>query len=1154
MARRTVTRPTDPPSREIADDLSAAGFTNARIAGRGGFGVVYRCLQPALDREVAVKVLRAGRDETDRLRFLREQQAMGRLSGHPNIVHILEAGVTRSGFPYIVMPFHARGSLDTRLRRRGPCEVDEVLDLGIKIAGALETSHRASVLHRDLKPSNILLTEYGQPQLTDFGIARLADRDDTTRGLVLGTPAYTAPEVLRGESPSVLSDVYGLGAVLFAALAGRPAYGRRKNEDLVAQLLRITTEPIPDLRAQGIPEPLWTVIARAMAPTPADRYATAREFGEALRQAGLELGYPVPEVPVPLFADIDGPALTESDSSTDTSEYPHLDTRADGSDSGRPPVITAKYRPPVLAHATVPRTRLLARLTTGNRARLILIHGPAGYGKTVLAAQYVQAAETTGGKTAWLAIDEDDNTPAWFLSHLVDAISVTFPGLGNELTRTLEEYGEGAERYVLTTLINRAHTTDEHIRIVLDDWHRITNPASRAIAQFLIDNGCHHIQLVVTSRTRRYLPLSSLRVKNELIEIDAAALRFDIDESRELLTGGTGLPIDDTDVAELEETTDGWVAALQLASLALREHDDPRAAIRQFSANHRELGEYLAENVLDSLDPDLLDFLLATSVSERICASLAAALTGRRHTQSMLEDIEERDLFLTRLDPEGQWFRYHNLFAHFLRRRLERQESDRCDDLHRRAAAWFAERRMFSPAVDHFLAAGDESEAIDLVEREGYDLLEQSKMSTLLGLAAKLPVTTRRQRPDLQLALAWAHALLHHRAPANTALASIDAALPAGAGPDGDVADIRAETGLIRASMNVLDDQLEGVDEAVGACMVRAERLRPWVLSGVAAVASFREIQRFAYDEAREWQRWARPHHRRTKGPFSVIYGYILDGVAAREQLDFDAAEASFRHAMGLARASDEDRSYGSRLSGALLGELLYERGNVDEAQRLLDDTYNLGAEGGIVEIMLATYVVGARAKHALGQDDQAAERLDEGERLAQALNLPRLAAHITAERIRSGIGASALSADSFPAEMPHDLPDGIVQVTAEKTEEAAIRALLAVGTTDTRNAACRRARALAGSIDATTRPRAELDARLLLAECLAASGSLAEAEELLLPILDRCARLGLVQPVLDAGSGVQHIVRRLGTTARGDVDPVVVPFLDRLHMSPLTE
>ncbi|WP_239582295.1 serine/threonine-protein kinase [Gordonia rubripertincta] len=609
MARRAVTRPPDPPSREIADDLSAAGFTDARVAGRGGFGVVYRCRQPALDREVAVKVLRTGGVETDRVRFLREQQAMGRLSGHPNIVHILEAGVTRSGFPFIVMPFHVRGSLDTRLRRRGRCDVADVLDLGIKMAGALEISHRASVLHRDLKPSNILLTEYGQPQLTDFGIARLADREDTSRGLVLGTPAYTAPEVLRGDPPSVSSDVYRLGATLYAALTGRPAYGRRKNEDLVAQLLRITTDPLPDLRAQGVPEPVWAAIARSVARPPSDRYATALEFGEALRQAGLELGLPVADVPVPLLADIDGPSRIDTDSSIDTSGYLHLDSPGSTSDSGRPPVVTTKYRPPVMAHPMVPRTRLLARLAIDNRARVILIHGPAGYGKTVLAIQYVQAAEATAGKTVWLAIDEDDNTPAWFLSHLVDAISVALPGLGTELTRTLEEYGEGVERYVLTTLINRAHTTDEHIRVVLDDWHRITDPASRAIALFLIDNGCHHLQLVVTSRTRLHLPLSRLRVKNELIEINATALRFDIDESRELLSRGTGLSIDDTDVAELEETTDGWVAALQLASLALREHHDPRAAIRQFSANHRELRTYLAENVLDSLDPDLLDFL-----------------------------------------------------------------------------------------------------------------------------------------------------------------------------------------------------------------------------------------------------------------------------------------------------------------------------------------------------------------------------------------------------------------------------------------------------------------------------------------------------------------------------------------------------------------
>ncbi|MEO9328978.1 protein kinase domain-containing protein [Gordonia aurantiaca] len=1155
MARRTITQPVDPPPREITDDLGAAGFTDARVTGRGGFGVVYRCRQPSLDRDVAVKVLRAGREETDRVRFLREQQAMGRLSGHPNIVHVLEAGVTRSGHPYIVMPFHARGSLDTHIRRNGRLAVAEVLDVGVKMAGALETAHRANVLHRDLKPANILLTDYGQPQLTDFGIARLADRDDTTRGLVLGTPAYTAPEVLRGDPPSVIADVYGLGATLYTALAGRPAYGRRKGEELVAQLLRIATEPVPDLRDRGIPEPVCRVITRALSRDRTERYATAGEFGEALRRAGLEIGLTVAEVPVPMI-DVDDHVTPEQPTNTsiDTSEYLRPGGRDDDSAAGssRPPVVATKYRPPVMAHAMVPRNRLLQRLTADTRARLVLIHGPAGFGKTVLAIQYAQMLEESEGKTAWLAIDEDDNTPAWFLSHLVDAISVALPGLGTELTQALEEHGEGAERYVLTALVNRAHSADEHVRVVLDDWHRITNPASRAVALFLIEHGCRHLQLVVTSRTRLHLPLSSLRVRNELIEIDARALRFDIDESRELLISGTGLPIDDSDVAELEETTDGWVAALQLASLALRDHDDPRAAIRQFAANHRELGDYLAENVLGNLDPDLLDFLLATSVSERICASLAAALSGRRHTQRILEDIEERDLFLTRLDAEGQWFRFHHLFADFLRRRLEREDPDRADGLHRAAAAWFAERRMLSAAVDQYLAAGDEAEAIDLVEREAFDMLEQSKMSTVLGLAAKLPTTARRQRPDLQLAIAWAHALLHHRAEANAALAFIGAGLPSD--PDDDdeeAADVRAETALIRAAMLVLDDQLEGIDEALEACLVRADRLRPWLLGGIAAIASFREVQRFEYDEAREWLRWALPHHRRTNGPFSVIYGYILGGVAAREELDFDGAEAAFRHAMSLARASDEDRSYGSRLSGALLGELLYERGELDEAIALLDDTYHLGAEGGIVEIILATYVTGARAKHALGQDDQAARRLDEGERLAQTLHLPRLAAHIPAERLRSGIGAAGLAPESFPAQMPDDLPDAIAQVTAEKTEEAAIRALLAVGTADAGTEATSRARSLAGSIDRHRRPRAALSVRLLLAECLAASDAAGEAEQVLRPILDDCARLGLVQPVLDAGPAVRGLVRRLGTTARGDVDPRILPFLDRLHVSP---
>lgn len=981
-------RPVDELQREIAAELIAAGFEAPRVIGKGGFGIVFRCREPALDRSVAVKVLRASPDSEGRARFLREQQVMGRLSGHPNIVHVLAAGVTHTGRPYIVMPFHSRDSLDALIERRGPRDTGEVLDLGIKLAGALETTHRAGVLHRDIKPANIMMSEYGEPQLTDFGIARPSDRRDTTAGLVVGSPSYTAPELLHGQPPAVASDVYALGATLFTALAGRPAFGRRRDEDQLSQLLRISTEPIPDLRPRGVPDGVCAVVERAMARDPADRPGSAAELGADLRRVGTELGFRVPDIPLPLPTRDEDERERESLPGEPTATAAYLVREPSSNDlaTARPPTVATRYRPPAGAHPTIRRTRLLERLGANDRARLILIHGPAGYGKTTLATQYVRMLEDEGRTIVWLSIDEDDNTPAWFLGHLVDAVAAAAPDLGTELTRILEGHGDGAERFVLTHLINRTHTADRHMTVVLDDWHRVTNPGSRAVARFLIEHGCHHQQVVVTSRTRRGVPLGSMRVQNELVEIDTTALRFDIDESRELLTGMAGLRLEEGEVAELEESTDGWAAALQLASLALREHNDPQTVIRQLSGRHRAVSEYLAENVLDNLEPDVLEFLLETSVPQRICASLATELTGRRDARAMLEDIEERDLFLTRLDEDGRWFRYHNLFAEFLCRRLERERPDRLVELHRIAARWFTGQRLLSPAVDHYLAAGDEGGALDVVEKESVPLFERSQLSTLLGLAAKLP-DGGLSRPQLRINVAWAHALLHHRQEADDTLGTLDTDLPPE--PDDEDRNRQAEALIVRATINGFDDRLDGLDEAVAAGMARAEKLRPWVLCGIADLAAYLAIHRFEFAEARRWQAWARPYHRRASGPFIVVYGYCLDSMAAREQLDLETVESDLRHAMHLATPRGEVDSYISRLTGALLGDLLYEQGHAAEAERLLDDSYTLGAEGGIVEFMRSTYAVGALAKFRLGHVDEAAERLDEGDRLARRFRLP---------------------------------------------------------------------------------------------------------------------------------------------------------------------
>lgn len=277
-------------------ELSSAGLTEAYEVGRGGFGVVYRCLQPSLDRTVAVKVLTGTIDDENLARFFREQRAMGRLTGHPNIVNVLHVGTTASGHPYIVMPYHPLDSLDTWIREKGPLSQEQVLRMGVKIAGAVETAHRLGILHRDIKPGNILLSSYGEPALTDFGIAHIRDAFETSKDTITASPAFTAPEILKGAPPTPASDVYSIGATLFCALTGHAAFERRSGEQMMAQFVRITRQPVPDLREYDIPEDIAAAIEHAMTRNPGDRPRSAVEFGDELRAIQARKGLDVDEM------------------------------------------------------------------------------------------------------------------------------------------------------------------------------------------------------------------------------------------------------------------------------------------------------------------------------------------------------------------------------------------------------------------------------------------------------------------------------------------------------------------------------------------------------------------------------------------------------------------------------------------------------------------------------------------------------------------------------------------------------------------------------------------------------------------------------------------------------------------------------------------
>src|SRR4051794_12078072 len=272
----------------LSIDLGLPDLVDTEEIGRGGFGVVYRAQQKSVGRKVAVKMLATVSlsDETRR-RFERECKAMAAVSSHPNIIALYDSGMTATGRPYIVMEYAPGGALASRL----PQSWERAVEVAIKMAGALETAHQIGIFHRDVKPENILLSAYGEPKLTDFGVAKVAESSETPSGNITASILHAAPETLSGTRPSAATDVYSLASTIYALIAGRAPFAADHEEETLAPLLtRISTAPVPDLRPRGVPGRICEVLERAMSKSPGERPLTPAVFGRLLNEAQTAVG------------------------------------------------------------------------------------------------------------------------------------------------------------------------------------------------------------------------------------------------------------------------------------------------------------------------------------------------------------------------------------------------------------------------------------------------------------------------------------------------------------------------------------------------------------------------------------------------------------------------------------------------------------------------------------------------------------------------------------------------------------------------------------------------------------------------------------------------------------------------------------------------
>jgi LuxR family maltose regulon positive regulatory protein len=436
----------------------------------------------------------------------------------------------------------------------------------------------------------------------------------------------------------------------------------------------------------------------------------------------------------------------------------------------RPPLLTTKlYLPPARSHL-VPRPRLIERLNAGLTRRLTLISAPAGFGKTTLLSAWIpQSARCV----AWVSLDEGDNDPTRFWSYFISAVQMLDRHLGQNALRLLQSPQPPPFDFILTALLNDVTAFRQGFALVLDDYHLIENPAIHQALTFLLEHLPAQVHLIMTTRVDPPLPLSRLRGRGQLLELGVADLRFTWSEVTTFLNEVMGLPLTAQDIAALEQRTEGWIAGLQLAALAMRDQTNLSGFVSAFTGSNRFVVDYLVTEVLARQPAHVQTFLLQTAILERLCGPLCdgvmgieeaaqppsscisppagqPALAAHSYSQMLLEALERAHLFLLPLDNDRRWYRYHHLFAEVLRGRLVRgATAEMVALLHRRAAAWYEQNGLLVEAIQHALAAADFEQAARLIEQVALPVMLPGQVHTLLGWLKALPETLLQTSPAL---------------------------------------------------------------------------------------------------------------------------------------------------------------------------------------------------------------------------------------------------------------------------------------------------------------------------------------------------------------------------------------------------------------------
>lgn len=791
-----------------------------------------------------------------------------------------------------------------------------------------------------------------------------------------------------------------------------------------------------------------------------------------------------------------------------------------------PLISSAKLAPLVQRSAEVRRDRLADRLARAGAVKLVLVRAPAGFGKTTAMVQLREALQAHGVATAWLTLDNADNDVPRFLAGVSEAIKQ----LGHE---------HDPDRDVLAQLA----MDQPPFALFLDDFEIVREGGVMGMVRELLEHLPRNGQIVIGSRTLPDLGLGRLRARGQLLELDTELLRFTPEETAEFFKlRGAELSLLTVDKAH--EKTEGWGAALWLLSLAFQRHGTPSDLMARLPSSDREVADYLTEEVLAQQDPSVRDFLLRTSILRHLSAPVCQALLPQVDCASILRKLERDNVFLVQVEGEPDLYRYHSLFADFLRKLLERERPDELARLHLAASGWYESQSRPVPAIDHAIEGGDHPHALLLLEECANSLLEQGRMRLLDRWFSAIPSTLLRERPLMQVIAVWARTF--SQGPW-TAMEWLEAS-GCRQSPDPQV------QAHVRVLLPVLLAMMDRYDEAHAAGRIGVQHLNSGnafvdtvllnAMAHIVSVAGERQEAQHFLEEAR-----------RTQGSsaFNRMYTETVQGFLDLREGRLRQATARFRMAItSTAGTATYNYTHGNAWAGVPYAGVVYEANDMQGAERLLNVYLPLARDVGLPDHMISSYRMRSRIAFQRGDVDAALQALTELEYLGHERHLPRVTASAKLERSRLLVlqghasaareeltrGADphvwATARDQYrPAQDVDDVLVGQVRVDLHFGEPALHITELEAAIHHARTA---------------QRNHRALKLRLLLSLAYLRSGDVGRATQEGILVLQEANREGFGRLLLDEGPALGLLLRRVHTSAPElGQDPILREYVERL-------